>query len=179
MLQKADTNFGFAVAAALGIFFIGGILTTVVPPLIDKTWAKPFSNSDPAKGPTGQLKPYTEQELKGRATATYGTFNTFTFDGGAGLGVLALHVPLLPVEQVDVSHGVVVVRAQLQRLLQVLDIGVDLVDGVGLLLHQAAHDAGEGDLGLAVAEHGDDLLARLARPRRLPVPTRRRGRDRQ
>lgn len=60
MLQKADTSFGFAVAAALGIFFIGGILTTVVPPLIDKTWAKPFSNDDPAKGITGQLKPYTE-----------------------------------------------------------------------------------------------------------------------
>jgi len=67
MLQKADTNFGFAIAASLGIFFIGGILTTVAPPLIDKTWAKPFSNDDPSKGPTGQLKPYTEQELKGRA----------------------------------------------------------------------------------------------------------------
>ena len=67
MLQKADTNFGFAIAAALGLFFIGGILTTVAPPLIDKTWAKPFSNDDPSKGPTGHLKPYTEQELKGRA----------------------------------------------------------------------------------------------------------------
>ena len=66
MLQKADTNFGFAIAASLSIFFIGGLLTTVVPPLIDKTWAKPFSNSDPSKGITGQLKPYTDQELKGR-----------------------------------------------------------------------------------------------------------------
>ena len=38
-----------------------------MPPLVDKTWSKPFDNSDPAKGPTGDLKPYTELELKGRA----------------------------------------------------------------------------------------------------------------
>mgnify|MGYP003342280424 CR=1 FL=1 len=62
-LKFSDEVFG----TGFGIFFIGGILTTVGPPLIDKTWAKPFSNSDPSKGPTGQLKPYTEQELKGRA----------------------------------------------------------------------------------------------------------------
>ncbi len=67
MLQQTDKNaFGFVVAA-LVFFFIGGLLTTVVPPLIDKSWSKPFENSDPSKGPTGKLIPYTEQQLKGRA----------------------------------------------------------------------------------------------------------------
>ena len=67
MLRKADSSATVAVIAALGFFFIGGILTTVVPPLVDKSWSKPFENTDPAKGPTGKLKPYTEVELKGRA----------------------------------------------------------------------------------------------------------------
>ena len=31
MLRKADTSAIWAVAASLGLFFIGGILTTVVP----------------------------------------------------------------------------------------------------------------------------------------------------
>jgi cytochrome c oxidase cbb3-type subunit 2 len=70
MLRKADNNAAFAVAAALGLFFIGGLLTTVVPPLIDRSWARPFNNGDPAKGPTGKLRPYTEQELYGRAIYT-------------------------------------------------------------------------------------------------------------
>jgi cytochrome c oxidase cbb3-type subunit 2 len=67
MLRKADSSATAAVVFALGFFFIGGILTTVVPPMVDKTWARPFHNTDPAKGPTGELKPYTQQELKGRA----------------------------------------------------------------------------------------------------------------
>ena len=66
MLHKADYNAAFFVAAALGLFFIGGILTTVVPPLIDQSWSKPFKNDDPSKGPTGELKKLTEQELAGR-----------------------------------------------------------------------------------------------------------------
>lgn len=66
MLHKADNNAGFAVAASLLLFFIGGILTTVVPPLVDKTWAKPFENHDPAKGPTGKLHQLTPVEHKGR-----------------------------------------------------------------------------------------------------------------
>jgi len=67
MLRKADNSAGFAVAAALVLFFIGGLLTTVAPPLVDKSWGKPFENTDPAKGPTGKLRPYTAQELQGRA----------------------------------------------------------------------------------------------------------------
>ncbi|MFN7923160.1 MAG: cbb3-type cytochrome c oxidase subunit II [Bryobacteraceae bacterium] len=67
MLQKADVSAAFAFTAALGFFAIGGILTTIVPPMVDKTWSKPFENNDPSKGPTGKLKPYTEQELRGRA----------------------------------------------------------------------------------------------------------------
>lgn len=67
MLRKADSNFGFAIGAALVFFFIGGTLTTVVPPMVDKTWSKPFENADPSKGPVGKLEPYTELQLKGRA----------------------------------------------------------------------------------------------------------------
>lgn len=67
MLRKADTNATIFVIAALALFFLGGLLTTVAPPVIDKTWAKPFENSDPSKGPVGKLVPYTEQQLKGRA----------------------------------------------------------------------------------------------------------------
>ncbi len=70
MLRKADSNFAFAIGAALLFFFIGGILTTVVPPLVDKSWSKPFENSDPSKGPTGKLRPYTDLEKKGLAIYT-------------------------------------------------------------------------------------------------------------
>ena len=67
MLGKTDKSAIGFVVAALVFFFIGGLLTTVVPPLIDKTWMKPFENSDPEKGPTGKLLPYTPLEAKGRA----------------------------------------------------------------------------------------------------------------
>ena len=67
MFSKADNSFSFAIAAALVLFFLGGILTTIVPPMVDKSWGRPFENHDPAKGPTGKLQPYTAQQLKGRA----------------------------------------------------------------------------------------------------------------
>ena len=57
MLGKTDSNATWFVVAALGLFFIGGLLTTVAPPLVDKSWNKPFDNHDPAKGLTGELKP--------------------------------------------------------------------------------------------------------------------------
>ena len=59
MFSKADNSFSFAIAAALVLFFLGGILTTIVPPMVDKSWGRPFENHDPAKGPTGKLQPYT------------------------------------------------------------------------------------------------------------------------
>ena len=59
MLNQADKSASFAAAAALALFFIGGLLTTVVPPLVDKSWGRPFENQDPSKGPTGKLRPYT------------------------------------------------------------------------------------------------------------------------
>ena len=65
MLGKTDSNASWFVVAALGLFFIGGLLTTVAPPLLDKSWSKPFENHDPAKGPTGKLVGYTEQEMRG------------------------------------------------------------------------------------------------------------------
>ena len=60
MLEKADTRRNYFMIAALVLFFPGGMLTTVVPPLIDKSWGRPFENHDPSKGPTGKLKPYTD-----------------------------------------------------------------------------------------------------------------------
>lgn len=66
MLHKADYNAAFFVAAALGLFFIGGILTTVVPPMIDSSWSKPFNNQDSSKGMTGHLRQLTAQEQAGR-----------------------------------------------------------------------------------------------------------------
>jgi cytochrome c oxidase cbb3-type subunit II len=67
MLQKTDRSAVAFVIAALVFFLIGAVLTTVVPPLVDSSWSKPFNNSDPSRGPTGQLHPYTELQLKGRA----------------------------------------------------------------------------------------------------------------
>ncbi|MGA2114453.1 MAG: cbb3-type cytochrome c oxidase subunit II, partial [Bryobacteraceae bacterium] len=87
MLNRADKSAGFAIGAALVLFFIGGTLTTVIPPLVDKSWGRPFENHDPpplvdkswgrpfenhdpAKGPTGKLRPYTELEKHGLAIYT-------------------------------------------------------------------------------------------------------------
>jgi cytochrome c oxidase cbb3-type subunit II len=67
MLSKTDASATAFIAFALIFFLIGGLLTTVVPPIIDKSWGKAFENSDPSKGLNGKLKPYTEIELKGRA----------------------------------------------------------------------------------------------------------------
>ncbi|MDX1980013.1 MAG: cbb3-type cytochrome c oxidase subunit II [Bryobacteraceae bacterium] len=67
MLKKTDVSASFFVVMAVLFFMIGGLLTTVVPPMVDKSWARPFENNDPAKGPTGKLRQYTEQELQGRA----------------------------------------------------------------------------------------------------------------
>jgi cytochrome c oxidase cbb3-type subunit 2 len=57
MLSKADNSAAFAVVAALALFFIGGLLTTVVPPMVDKSWSRP------APG----LHQLSAQEQQGRA----------------------------------------------------------------------------------------------------------------
>jgi len=67
MLRETDKSAMIFVIAALVFFFVGGLLTTVVPPLVDKSWSRPFENRDASQGPTGKLRPYTDQELKGRA----------------------------------------------------------------------------------------------------------------
>jgi cytochrome c oxidase cbb3-type subunit 2 len=67
MLGKTDKSSTLFAAFAVLFFMIGGLLTTVAPPLIDKSWGKPFENTDPSKGPTGKLVRLTEVELKGRA----------------------------------------------------------------------------------------------------------------
>jgi cytochrome c oxidase cbb3-type subunit 2 len=65
MLHKSDKNASLFVVLALGLFFIGGLLTTVLPAAVDKSWGKPFENSDPSKGPTGKLVQYTAEEQRG------------------------------------------------------------------------------------------------------------------
>lgn len=41
MLEKVDKSSAVFVAGALLFFFIGGLLTTLAPPLLDKSWARP------------------------------------------------------------------------------------------------------------------------------------------
>jgi len=67
MLRKADTSAAWAVGASLVLFAFGAILTTVVPPMIDKSWSRPFENADATKGPTGKLVQLNEEQLRGRA----------------------------------------------------------------------------------------------------------------
>src|SRR5579885_2989693 len=67
MPNKTDNNATLFIAAAAGLFLVGGLRTMVAPPLLEKSWGKPFENHDPSKGPRGKLRPYTEVELKGRA----------------------------------------------------------------------------------------------------------------
>lgn len=67
MLKKTDNNAVWFMVMAVVFFMVGGLLTTVVPPLVDKSWGTPFHNEDPAKGPTGKLNPYTAEQLRGRA----------------------------------------------------------------------------------------------------------------
>jgi cytochrome c oxidase cbb3-type subunit 2 len=66
MFGKTEKNAILFIVAAVVLFLIGGLLTTVVPPLVDTSWGEPFQNDDPSKGPTGKLEPYTEQEMAGR-----------------------------------------------------------------------------------------------------------------
>jgi cytochrome c oxidase cbb3-type subunit 2 len=67
MLRKTDTNALWAVIASLVLFFIGGLITTVVPPMVDKSWGKPFHNTDGNQGMTGELKHRNALELTGKA----------------------------------------------------------------------------------------------------------------
>ena len=66
MLNKTDKSAPLFIVFSLLLFFIGGVLTTIAPPLIDESWDKPFENDDLSKGVTGKLRPYTEQELQGK-----------------------------------------------------------------------------------------------------------------
>ncbi len=42
-MSKLDRNNVVFVAAALGFFFVGGLLTTVAPPFLDRSWVKPVA----------------------------------------------------------------------------------------------------------------------------------------
>jgi cytochrome c oxidase cbb3-type subunit 2 len=43
MISKIDKNSGLFVAGAVAFFLVGGLLTTVVPPMLDKSWVKPVA----------------------------------------------------------------------------------------------------------------------------------------
>lgn len=43
MLKNLDKNNVLFVSCAVGFFWIGGLLTTLAPPLLDKSWAKPVA----------------------------------------------------------------------------------------------------------------------------------------
>ena len=53
---KPITARRWAVGGALVLFFIGGLLTTVVPPLVDKSWGR-LREQRSRQGPTGKLSP--------------------------------------------------------------------------------------------------------------------------
>jgi hypothetical protein len=59
MPSKVNTNSGVFIAAAVGFFTIGALLTTFAPPLLDKSWARPVAG----------LKNYTELAKSGDAEA--------------------------------------------------------------------------------------------------------------
>src|SRR5262245_29336143 len=67
MFRKSDKSATIFAVLAVIFFMIGGLLTTVVPPLVDRSWGRPFENNDPSKGPVGKLEPLNEQQLRGRA----------------------------------------------------------------------------------------------------------------
>ena len=46
MLNKTDKSALIFAFAAVGFFAIGGLLTTVVPPMVDSSWSRPFKNAD-------------------------------------------------------------------------------------------------------------------------------------
>ncbi len=41
MLNKVDRSSGLFIAAAVGFFAVGGLLTTFAPPFLDKSWTQP------------------------------------------------------------------------------------------------------------------------------------------
>jgi cytochrome c oxidase cbb3-type subunit 2 len=56
MLKKTERNAGLFFAVATAFFMVGGLLTTALPALIEKSWSKPVAG----------LAPFTEAELRGK-----------------------------------------------------------------------------------------------------------------
>lgn len=56
MFHKSETNAGLLFVIATAFFFIGGLLTTVLPAVTETSWNKPVPG----------IKPYTEAELRGK-----------------------------------------------------------------------------------------------------------------
>ena len=55
------------VAGALGFFFVGGLLTTLAPPLLDKSWVKPVSGLKDHRALAAQGDPQAKLIVDGRA----------------------------------------------------------------------------------------------------------------
>lgn len=56
MLKSTENKAGRFFAVATGFFMVGGLLTTVLPAVIETSWAKPPDGS----------QPYTAQQLRGK-----------------------------------------------------------------------------------------------------------------
>jgi cytochrome c oxidase cbb3-type subunit 2 len=57
MFHKAEKNAALLFVIATAFFFIGGLLTTALPAITEKSWSKSVPG----------IKPYTESELRGKA----------------------------------------------------------------------------------------------------------------
>ena len=57
MFKSSEKNTGIFFILATAFFMVGGLLTTLLPAVIEKSWAMP----------TEGTQPYTEQQLRGKA----------------------------------------------------------------------------------------------------------------
>jgi cytochrome c oxidase cbb3-type subunit 2 len=67
MWSKIDKSSALFVAAAVGFFAIGGILTTFAPPLLDRSWSKPAPGLRNFAAEAKSGDPAAQQIMKGRA----------------------------------------------------------------------------------------------------------------
>lgn len=66
-MSKLDRNNVVFVAAAVGFFWIGGLLTTLAPPLLDRSWARPIAGLKDYKTLAAQGDPEAKKVMLGRS----------------------------------------------------------------------------------------------------------------
>lgn len=67
MLKKIDKSSLLFAAAAVIFFWIGGLLTTLAPPMLDKSWAKPLPGVKNYAALAAQGDPEARKILEGRS----------------------------------------------------------------------------------------------------------------